>query len=122
MIQPKAFVPFIHVASVARAVAFYRKLGFNVRNELTPSPGGDVVWAYLESGAAQLMLAQAQEPVVPGQQAVMFYLYLDDVQGTHRQMLEHGVDAGTITYPSYCPGGEFRVTDVDGYTIMITHT
>ena len=122
MAKPKAFVPFIHVASVQRAIAFYRKLGFDVRNEHSAEPGQDAVWAYLEAGAAQLMLARAGEPVHPEQQAVMFYLYVDDVHAMHGMLRDEDIGPGEITYPFYCPDGEFRVTDPDGYTVMITHT
>ena len=122
MVEPKAFVPFIHVASVPRAIAFYRTLGFGVRNELPNDAGGEVVWAYLEAGTAQLMVARADEPVHPEQQAVMFYLYVDDVPGAHRELRAANIDPGDIAYPFYCPRGEFRVTDPDGYTVMITHT
>jgi hypothetical protein len=27
-----------------------------------------------------------------------------------------------MAYPFYAPRGEFRLTDPDGYTLMITHT
>ena len=122
MPEPKAFVPFIHVASVPRAIAFYRTLGFGVRNELPDDAGGEAVWAYLEAGTAQLMVARADEPVRPEQQAVMFYLYVDDVPAAHGELRAANIDVGDIAYPFYCPRGEFRVTDPDGYTVMITHT
>ncbi len=116
------FVPFIHVASVPRSVEFYRLLGFDVKNELVPDGAAEPVWAYLESGSAHLMLANASAPVVAEQQAVMFYLYVPDVQAMHTAVRDRGVAAGEMTYPSYCPKGEFRVEDPDGYCVMIAHT
>jgi hypothetical protein len=41
------------------------------------------------------MLAEADEPVDPGAQAVLFYLYAHDLQGLHRR--EFRVDPRTAT-------------------------
>jgi hypothetical protein len=68
------------------------------------------------------MLAQASEPVDPEKQAVLFYVYCPDVAAFRRMLIDAGVDAGPIQSPFYAPRGEFRVTDPDGYVLMITHT
>jgi hypothetical protein len=47
-----SLVPLAHVRSVMRSIAFYRKLGFVVRNTHTPEGGVEPVWAWLESGDA----------------------------------------------------------------------
>ncbi|HEV7487830.1 MAG TPA: VOC family protein [Thermoanaerobaculia bacterium] len=96
----RALVPFVHVRSVPESIAC----------------------AWLQSGIAQLMLAKAGEPVVSSQQAVLFYLYVEDVAAKHEELRAGGVPAGDINYPFFAPRGEFRVTDPDGYVLMITHT
>jgi len=68
------------------------------------------------------MLGQASDPIDPQQRAIMFYAYCDDVAGFRSRLLESGVEASPITYPFYAPRGEFRVTDPDGYAVMVTHT
>ena len=50
-------VAFVHVADMARSLAFYRRLGFAAVDSYAPHD--EVVWAFLESGPAQLMLARA---------------------------------------------------------------
>ena len=110
------------VDGVPRSIDFYRKLGFEVGNTHTPEGGREPVWAWLRSGGAQLMLARASDPVNPEQQAVLFYVYCDDVLACRTQLLEVGVECSAVTYPFYAPKGEFRVTDPDGYVLMITHT
>ena len=54
-----SLVPLSHVADMTASIAFYRKLGFTVANQVTPD--GETVpnWALLESGRAALMLARA---------------------------------------------------------------
>ena len=88
----------------------------------TPEGGGEPVWAWLKSGGAQLMLSRASDPVDPHLQAILFYLYCDDVTGFRSTLLEAGVEAGPVKHPFYAPGGEFRVTDPDGFVLLITHT
>jgi hypothetical protein len=49
-------------------------------------------------------------------------VYCDDVPAFRSALLAAGVEAGPISQPFYNPRGEFRVTDPDGYVLMITHT
>lgn len=116
----RSIVPMAHVASVPRSIEFYEKLGFEVGNTFTPEGLREPFWASLASGKAHLMVAKA--PVIPEQQAVLFYLYFDDVAATRAALEKAGVAAGPIKYPFYAPRGEFRVADPDGYALMITHT
>jgi len=118
----KALVPMAHVTSVPRSIGFYEGLGFTVRNTHEPSEGHEPVWASLESSGAQLMLALADEPVVPSQQAVLFYVYCDDVVVSRTAFEKNGIAVGPIEYPFWAPRGEFRVTDPDGFVVMVTHT
>lgn len=117
-----SLVPMAHVRSVRRSVEFYRKLGFVEGNTHTPEGGVDPVWVWLKAGGAHLMLAQADEPVDPEKQAVLFYVYCPDVVAFRSMLIEAGVDAGPVQHPFYAPRGEFRVTDPDGYVLMVTHT
>jgi len=117
----KRLVPMAFVADVPRSCAFYEHLGFRVGNTHTPEGGDTPAWAWLESAGAALMVARAAEPVVPEQQAVLFYLYVEEVTATHAALAAQGLDVGPITRPFYAPHGEFRLTDPDGYALMITH-
>lgn len=121
-VVPRSLVALAHVASVPDSIAFYGKLGFEVRNTFTPPEAKEPVWVWLEKGNARLMLSQASGPIVPGEQAVLFYLYYDDVPATREALEKAGVSAGPIQYPFYNPRGEFRVTDPDGYVLMLAHT
>lgn len=112
-------VPYAHVASVERSIEFYEQLGFEAVNAFEPEGADGPVWAYLVSGGAQLMLAEADEPVDPSQQAVLFYLYTDDVESLHGELAEAGVDVGDISHPFYLPAGEFRIEDPDGYVSLV---
>ncbi|MGH9321732.1 MAG: VOC family protein [Vicinamibacteria bacterium] len=117
-----SLVPMIDVRSLKRSIEFYRKLGLAAVHTHTPEGGVEPVWAWLESGGARLMLAQAGDPVDSEKQCVLFYVYCDDVVAFRSLLIQAGVDAGSIEHPFYAPRGEFRVIDPDGYVLMVTHT
>lgn len=112
----------VFVADVEGSIGFYRRLGFEVGNAFTQEGATKPTWAWLQCGAAQLMLAEADEPIVANQQRILFYLYTDDVREAHEALVAVGVNPGEISTPFYAPRGEFKVVDPDGYVLMITHT
>src|SRR5262245_1046379 len=103
------------VRSVPGSIEFYRKIGFETGNTHAPEGATEPVWAWLRSDGAHLMLAKASDPVDPQPQAILVYVYCDDVLAYRTQLLEEGVECSAVTYPFYAPKGEFRVTDPDGY-------
>jgi uncharacterized glyoxalase superfamily protein PhnB len=122
MMKFDSLVPFAFVRDMRVSIAFYQTLGFEVMNTFAPEGQSEPSWAWLQSGNAQLMIARATAPVVAEQQAVFFYLYVEDVQAKHAELAAAGVNAEAIRFEFYAPRGEFRVTDPDGYALMITHT
>lgn len=128
-------VPFVHVASVDASLSFYALLGFAPVN-LMKDAFGVAFWAMAKSGGAEIMLARADGPVDASQQAVLFYMYSDDVSTLRKSLLAGGLhDAGRyngvsaphdgrrvvfdIAYPAHMPAGELRVQDPDGYVILV---
>jgi catechol 2,3-dioxygenase-like lactoylglutathione lyase family enzyme len=110
-------VPFVHVADVERSAAFYELLGLEVNARFEPH--GRLAWVWMEHDGARVMLTLAGEPVVPEQQAVLFYLYSHDLAGLREHLLASGVDAGEIVDGTPGPREEMRVVDPDGYVLMI---
>ncbi len=111
-------VPFAHVRDVELSVKFYSLLGF----EPISTSGGraeDGWWVYLQADRARLMLSSATEPVVAEAQAVLFYLYTDDLRRLRDQLVHAGLDPSPITHPSHMPAGEMRLHDPDGYVLLI---
>jgi catechol 2,3-dioxygenase-like lactoylglutathione lyase family enzyme len=111
-------IPLAHAADLQRSIHFYKLLGMQVRDSLRNSSGG-LQWVDLVSEQAQLMLSHASDPVIPGQQAVLFYLYSPDLIALREHLLASGVKVSPITYPDYMPKGEIRVEDPDGYVLLI---
>jgi predicted enzyme related to lactoylglutathione lyase len=120
--QTKSLVAFVHVTNVQRSIKFYADLGFVVTNSIVPDGKTDPSWAYLQSKQANLMLGLASAPIDSTQQAILFYLYFDDIQHIHSVMAELGHKPGAINYPFYMADGEFRLEDPDGYVVMLAQS
>jgi|SRR5215469_11677866 len=111
-------VPMVHVSDVERSINFYTKLGLNMVNKLS-NQNGTTVWTFMKSGGAEIMFTIADEPVVPSQQAVLFYLYANDLVGLREQLIAKEVSVSQITFPPYMKKGEMCVNDPDGYCLLI---
>jgi hypothetical protein len=101
-------VPMAHVADVRKAVEFYQLLGFEVKN--TFEQEGQLQWACLQNGGAELMLARSGRPINPGAQDVLFYMYTPDVAAYRAELETRGVKVGPIKHPFYSRGVNFGLT------------
>lgn len=133
-------IPMVHVEDVDRSATFYALLGYSVQGRFS-GEDGRTNWVMLTSGDARLMLARSSAPIVPEDQAVLFYMYSKDVQMLRVHLLANGLeDAGDppgegnsdrfcgavprlvvfhIVPRFYMPKGELRIHDPDGYCILV---
>ncbi len=118
----RAIAAFLHVQNVPASIAFYERLGFRAANTHAPPGASEPVWAWLQGERCGLMVGRADGPVDPEQQAVMLWMYVDDVAAKHAELTAAGVSLGEIQNPFWNPRGEFRVKDPDGYDLFIAHT
>ena len=110
-------IPFVHVEDVERSIAFYYHLGFVVASVYKYR--GRPVWAELRSEGAELMVTTDGDSIDPGGQGVLFYLYSDNLAGLREQILAAGIDVGEIVDGTPGPRHEMRLTDPDGYVLMV---
>ena len=110
-------VPFVRVVDVEGSVAFYRHLGFSLQEEAKYRDR--LSWALLRSGDAEIMFEGTHGPSDPDRQRVLFYLYSADLAALRDRLPAAGIDAGDIEDGTPGPREEIRVTDPDGYILMI---
>jgi hypothetical protein len=110
-------IPFVHVDDVERSIAFYQYFGFVVTSiyKYRETP----VWAALQSGGAELMVTRDGDPIDPAGQGILFYLYSPDLAALRAQLLAVGVEAVEIEDGTPGPREEMKVTDPDGYVLMV---
>jgi uncharacterized glyoxalase superfamily protein PhnB len=111
-------IPFVHVEDVEGSIAFYHHLGFIPVSVYKYR--GHPVWAALRSEGAELMVSTDGEPMDPTDQGVLFYLYSRDLAALREQLLAAGVDAGEILDGTPAPREQMRITDPDGYVLMVS--
>lgn len=75
--------------------------------------------AALESRDAQLMLARVSAPIERDKQAVVFYLYADDLAALREQLRSGGIAVGQIRDGSPGPAREMGLADPDGWCLMV---
>ena len=106
-----------HVADVRRSADFYQQIGFEVGNQLMVD--NVLQWTWVRSGYAHLMLARSARAMNPDAQDVLFYLYAPDVVAYRNQLQARGITVGPLCHPDHMPQGEFRITDPDGYCLLV---
>jgi uncharacterized glyoxalase superfamily protein PhnB len=109
-------IPFVHVRDVGRSIAFYHHLGFTVTSIYTYR--GNPAWAALESEGARLMVSTG-DPVDQANQGILFYLYSPNLTALREQLVAAGVSVGEIADGTPGPREEMRLTDPDGYVLMV---
>jgi hypothetical protein len=114
-----SLVPLAHVADVRKSIEFYKLLGFELKNSLEQQ--NQLQWAWIQNGGADLMLTRSGRPLNRGAQDVLFYMYSADVAAYRGEVEATGVKVGPLQYPFWSPRGEFRIDDLDGYTLMVSH-
>lgn len=110
-------IPFVRVVDVERSVAFYEHLGFEVQDVARYKDR--LSWASLKSHAAEIMFEGTHGPPDPDHQRVLFYLYSQDLAALRTHLLNVGIDAGPIEDGSPGPREEMRLSDPDGYILLI---
>ena len=65
------------------------------------------------------MFEGSSDPIDHDRQGVLFYLYSHDLAALRGQLLAAGIEAGEIKDGSPGPRQEMRVTDPDGYLLMV---
>lgn len=111
--------PLLHVAEVERSLRFYALFGFETID--VERAGGSIGWARMHCEGGAIMFVKAEHSTKPHHDRFLLYLYTPDLAALHSQLVAAGVEAGAINRPEYMPSGEIRLTDPDGYTVLIGH-
>jgi len=65
------------------------------------------------------MVTTDGDSIDPSGQGVLFYLYSSNLVALREQILAEGIDVGEIVDGTPGPRQEMRLTDPDGYVLMV---
>lgn len=95
---------------------FYGLLGFD---EQSSGKGETSAWSALHQGTYMVLLTSTTPPLEIPRLPLLFYFYFDDVDAAIAQVRGGGVDVLHMGYPSHAEGGEAKLVDPDGNTVLL---
>lgn len=105
-----------YVRDIAASRSFYELLGFR---EHAAGQAEVSAWSSLHQGSCQVLLATTSPPLDIPALPLLFYFYFDDVTAVVRALEDGGVPTAHMGHPPHARGGEIRITDPDGNTVLL---
>lgn len=105
-----------YVRDIGTSRTFYELLGFH---EHSSGQAATSAWSALQHGTNQVLLASTTPPLGIPALPLLFYFYFDDVDAVVAALTAAGVPTDHVGDPAHALGGEFRLTDPDGNTVLI---
>jgi uncharacterized glyoxalase superfamily protein PhnB len=107
-------VPMIHVEDVRASVEWYKGIGFTVRG--TNEPDGEMDWASLVLGNAEIMLTAGGSASADDRREVDLYIRTNDVDSLYDQ-LKGWVEVRIGLNNTFYGTREFIVRDLNGFWV-----
>jgi catechol 2,3-dioxygenase-like lactoylglutathione lyase family enzyme len=112
----EAMVASTYVKDIDASRSFYELLGFR---EHSSGQAATSAWSSLHNGPHQLLLASTKPhlgiPALP----LLFYFFFTDVEEIVSNLQAADVTADHVGFPAHASGGELKLTDPDGNTVLI---
>jgi len=105
-----------YVKDIEASRAFYELLGFA---EVRSGRGPASAWSALRNGRDTVLLTWTR-PLLPVPQfPLLFYFFFEDLDALLGTLEDAGLKPVRLGHPPHAPGGEAKVTDPDGNTILL---
>jgi len=101
-------VPMIHVPDVRATAEWYRTIGFTL--EGTNEDDGEMNWASLSFGSAEVMLNAGGQPSSSPRREVDLYVHVDDIAEFHER-LKGRVEVVEAPHETFYGMREFIIRD-----------
>jgi catechol 2,3-dioxygenase-like lactoylglutathione lyase family enzyme len=112
----QSMVAVTYVSDIESSRAFYELLGFREHSAGRAATAG---WCYLEHNGHFVLLATTQPPLGVPPMPLLFYFFFDDLDAVMATLGAAGVEVEAGGHPPHALGGEVRVTDPDGNTLLL---
>ena len=107
-------VPMIHVPDVRATAEWYRTIGFKV--ERTNEDDGEMNWASLSFGSAEVMLNAGGQPSSSPRREVDLYVHVDDIDELHERLKDR-VEVVEAPHETFYGMREFIIRDPNRFWI-----
>lgn len=105
-----------YVRDIDSARAFYELLGFR---EQSAGHAETSAWLALHQGDLSVLLAYTRPPLEIAPLPLLFYFFCDDLDAVVAALGAAGAEVTRTGHPPHAPGGEVKVLDPDGNTVLI---
>ncbi|MDR2986829.1 MAG: VOC family protein [Nocardiopsaceae bacterium] len=105
-----------YVRDIDASKRFYGLLGFC---EQSSGKAESSAWSALHNGTCSVLLASTRPPLVLPRLPLLFYFYFDDLDAAIEQARAGGVEVTHMGYPPHAQGGEAKMADPDGNTVLV---
>lgn len=112
----KSMVASAYVRDIGTSRTFYQQLGF--REDLA-GKADRAAWSYLSSQGHFILLASTRPPLDIPRLPLLFYFYFTDLDAVVTTLRDAGIHAAHMGHPPHAQGGEVKLLDPDGNTILI---
>jgi catechol 2,3-dioxygenase-like lactoylglutathione lyase family enzyme len=116
MTPVQSMIAVTYVRDIDSARAFYELLGF--REQLS-GRAETSAWSALNQGDLSVLLAFTRPPLEIAPLPLSFYFYCADLDAIVAGLGAAGVEVTRTGHPPHAPGGEVKVLDPDGNTVLI---
>lgn len=105
-----------YVRDIDAARAFYELLGFQQRLD---GRADSSAWSVMEHGELSVLLAYTRPRLAIPPLPLLFYFYFDDLEVVTKRLDAAGLPMTRTGYPPHALGGEVKVLDPDGNTVLL---
>jgi predicted enzyme related to lactoylglutathione lyase len=112
----QSMVSATYVRDIDAAGAFYEVLGFRLLHTGEAATSG---WMTLFHGDYLILLATTRPPLEIPRLPLLFYFFYDDLDAALERLEQAGVEVTRLGRAPHALGGEARVADPDGNTILL---
>jgi predicted enzyme related to lactoylglutathione lyase len=112
----QSMVAATYVRDIGRSRGFYGLLGFA---EQSSGQAETSAWSALHHSEHSVLLASTHPPLEIPPLPLLFYFYFDDLDAVLGVLGKAGVEVAHMGHPPHALGGEVKLTDPDGNTVLL---
>jgi catechol 2,3-dioxygenase-like lactoylglutathione lyase family enzyme len=112
----QSMVAATYVRDIDASRAFYELLGFH---EHSAGKAATSAWSALHRDKHMVLLASTRPPLDIPRLPLLFYFFFDDLDTVVGTLRTAGVETRHMGHPPHALGGEVKVLDPDGNTVLL---